>query len=335
MEYVQTVLVQIAAANIDEASRPGGLLAELDEHSRFLRQQPGFLDMRVTRSINAEGNVLLVIETRWRDDVSLVDYETREPSVSSIINRHQDIIVRDSLQVLDMEALRTETERPAEAAAAASERLGLPMMMPLGVLAFALLVIYGLSRIYLEMENEVATGLAAGIALGILVTAWFLASRPAIQAWQVAAIGVLAAAALTGGALFAIIDEDGGEASGGTPGATETPTPGGGGLAVELRDNFFVFEGEPAPTIPVAVGEQVTISLTNAGQSIHNMHIAGTDNEFGDPLCAAGGAEPCSDPDRLAAGDSGSVSFRFDEPGTFTFRCDFHPVEMTGEIEAQ
>lgn len=75
MEYVQAVLVQIEANKIDEASRPQGLLAELDEHRIFLEQQRGFLDMRVVRSINDEGNILLAVETRWEDDASLVEYE--------------------------------------------------------------------------------------------------------------------------------------------------------------------------------------------------------------------------------------------------------------------
>src|SRR3989304_6117895 len=122
MEFVQTVLVQIDASKIDAVSRPLGLLAGVDAHISYLQQQRGFLDMRVTRSINAEGNVLLVVETRWQDDTSLMDYETREPDVMSILSKHKDIIVPDSLQVLDMEAIRTEAGQ-ARAAAEASERL--------------------------------------------------------------------------------------------------------------------------------------------------------------------------------------------------------------------
>src|SRR3972149_4245599 len=101
MEYVQTVLVQIDASAMEEASRPGGLLAQLAEHRNYLRQQHGFEDMQITRSINAEGNVLLVVETRWRDDNSLVEYETREPNGMSIVNKYQELIGRGSRQVLD------------------------------------------------------------------------------------------------------------------------------------------------------------------------------------------------------------------------------------------
>src|SRR3972149_4206756 len=149
MEYVQTVLVQIEASAMDEASRPGGLVAELGEHRSFLRQQHGFQDMQITRSINAEGNVLLVIETRWQDDNSLVEYETHEPNVMSIVNKYPELIVRDSLQVLDMETVRKEAARHVDAASEGNERLALPRQYPSRKLPFCRHVNYGLSRIYL------------------------------------------------------------------------------------------------------------------------------------------------------------------------------------------
>src|SRR3990172_2576701 len=209
MEYIQTVLVQITADKAAEASRPEGLLAELDEHRDYLRQQPGFQDMRVTRSINPEGNVLLVVETRWQDGDSLVSYETREPTVMSIVNGYQDLIVPNTLQVLDMEALRSETTRgPAAMAAEARERLAVPLLVPAGIPAFLLLVIYGLSRIYLEVANDGATPLAAGIAAGILVVAWFITTNRNLQPWHIGSVIVLAAALLGGGTLYALVNED-------------------------------------------------------------------------------------------------------------------------------
>src|SRR4029450_5099385 len=105
MEYIQTVLVQIEASRLERASEPGGLLAELDDHRSFLRQQAGFRDLRITRSINPEGNVLLVIETRWDDDESLVRYETNEPNVASVITNDRDVIGAGTLRVLDTGAL--------------------------------------------------------------------------------------------------------------------------------------------------------------------------------------------------------------------------------------
>jgi plastocyanin len=333
MEYVQTVLVQIEASAMDEASRPGGLLAELAAHRDYLRQQHGFKEIQITRSINAEGNVLLVVETRWQDDNSLVEYETREPNVASIVNRYPELIVRDSLQVLDMEAVRSEAARPRDEATQVSERLALPLLVPLGVLAFALLVIYGLSRIYLEVDSDVATPLAAGISIGVLAVAWYLSSRPSVAAWQLGSIIVLATALLAGGALYAVINEDEGQATEGTPtptaagSPTAQPSPGApGALTVSMKDNLF----EPAE-LTVKAGESVTIDLTNEGVAVHTMRISGVDGQYNTDDDAV------SDPEIVSAGATAVVNWTAPgTPGEVKFQCDFHvSVGMVGTITVE
>ena len=336
MEYLQTVLVRIEAAKIDEALRPQGLLEELEEHRGFLEEQPGFQDLSLARSINRDGNILLIVETRWQDDDSLVYYETHEPNVMGILNQHQDLVIPDSLQVLDMEALTPKVS--AARVRTATDRLALPVLVPFGTLAFILLVVYGLSRVYLELPGDTATGLAAGIALGILAMAWFLSTRPIISGMQVGFMAVVVAGVLAGGAIYAVVDDDDGAEGDGQNGVSE-PTPGAGGgtgrSLVTMGDNFFEFEGERTPVIEVAAGEAVTWDLSHNGQAVHNMHIAGTDNEYGVDFCDVGGEEPCSDPDIFTAGQSGTITFQFDEPGTFIFRCDFHAQEMTGEVRVR
>jgi plastocyanin/heme-degrading monooxygenase HmoA len=349
MEYIQTILVQVEASRLERASEPGGLLAELDEHRRFLRQQPGFRDLRVTRSINPEGNVLLVVETRWADDESLVRYETNEPNVAGIINKHPDIIVRDSLQVLDMEALRTESSfARSEAQAGAYSRVALPLLIPLGILAFALLVIYGLSRIYLEISGNGAVALAAGISIAVLIIAAYFANNPKAPGWQIGGVLVLAGVLLAGGTVWAVSEEDepraggpaaeepaGGEEPGGAPPGGEEPGPGGGNAnTITLGDNFFEFEGEQGPTIPVAADEEVTFDLVNDGNGIHNMHVAGG-GSFDTDFCAPSDDDPCSDPQQIRSGGAGSITINIAEPGAYDFRCDFHAQQMTGTIEVQ
>ena len=325
MEYIQTVLVQIQATMTDEASRPKGLLAALDEHRSFLEQQSGFQDMRVTRSINTEGNVLLVIETHWSDDHSLVQYETREPNVSSIINQHQNLIVADSLQVLDMEALRTAAGRPADAAAEATERLALPLLIPLGILAFALLVIYGLSRIYLEVSNEVATGMAAGIALGILFVAWYVVSRPSVPGWQIASIAVLAATVLAGGTIFGIVENDEGEASGEEPAAAGSPDDGETSVAPP-GDNVFAVAMIPTLAfdtneITLPADTEVTVSADNQDTAILHNWALYTDDTASELIAKT---EIC------AASCVDEVTFTAPPPGEYFFRCDVHPIQMVG-----
>ena len=240
MEYIQTVLFQVTAASLEGAAAAGGLMPELDEHRGFLKQQEGFEDMRVTRSINPEGNVLVMVETRWSNDESLVRYETNEPNVAGIIRKHQEIIVADSLQVLDMEGLRTESSwAPAEEAVETQERLALPILIPLGVLAFSLLVIYGLSRIYLEIAGTGATILAAAIAGVVLLAAFYFANNPKAPGWQIGGAMAVAALALFGGAIWAVLEEDEAEGGGHEPAPTaengEDPVPGSAEMARHLQ----------------------------------------------------------------------------------------------------
>ena len=110
------------------------------------------------------------------------------------------------------------------------------------------------------------------------------------------------------------------------------PIPIEGEVTMEMGDNFFQTDGQQSPIFEVSVGQEVTIDLVNNGQAIHNMHIAGVDDTYDAVFCEVGGDEPCSDPDRMAGDDIGTIAFRFDEPGTLSFRCDFHPTQMTGQI---
>src|SRR5436309_3472929 len=244
MEYIQTVLVQVEASLLERASEPSGLLAELDEHRSFLRQQPGFRDIRITRSINPEGNVLIVIETRWDDDESLVRYETNEPNVASVVNKHRDVIVPSSLQVLDMEALRTDTRADPHAA---YRRTALPLLIPVGILAFVLLFIYGLSRVYLEIQGNGAVALAAGIAISVLLVAAYFANNPRAPGWQIGGVIGLAALALMGGTIWAVSEKDEGEATGALATDREAPS-----IACRSQAGAFVFQTYFSPSVTLA-----------------------------------------------------------------------------------
>ncbi|MCH7953566.1 MAG: hypothetical protein IIC25_06715, partial [Chloroflexi bacterium] len=282
MEYIQTILFQIPATQLEQASESGGLLAELDGHRQHLQGVGGFRDIRITRSINNEGNVLVVVETRWADDTSLVRYETQEPNAAAIVRSHESILVRDSLQVLDMEALRTEASfKQAEDAVSARERVILPIAIPLGILAFALLAIYGLSRIYLEIGGNGAVALAAGLAIAVLLFAFYFAANPRAPGWQIVGVLSIFALALAGGTAWALIEEDephveenGGEqANGDATGGDATDGAATGGTLIILGDNFFEYDGEREPAISVALGEEVTFDLENQGDSTHNMQV--------------------------------------------------------------
>ena len=116
------------------------------------------------------------------------------------------------------------------------------------------------------------------------------------------------------------------------PAAGGEPIPIEGEVTMEMGDNFFQLDGQSPPTLGVSVGQEATIRLVNNGQAVHNMHIAGVDDTYDVGVCQVRGDEPCSDPDTMTPGDEGTITFRFDQPGTFVFRCDFHPIQMTGQI---
>lgn len=136
------------------------------------------------------------------------------------------------------------------------------------------------------------------------------------------AILTLAAAACGGGAY------SGGAAATETPPAATravapTPAAGGGATTVDVDAADFSFD----PTaFTVAAGEDVTVTLNNAGASSHTLTVY-RDAEFTEPIQ---GAETGS----VRAGSKDSFTATFGA-GTYHFRCEFHPTEMQGEFEAE
>lgn len=112
-----------------------------------------------------------------------------------------------------------------------------------------------------------------------------------------------------------------------------TSTPISGGAEIVMGDNFF-----DSNDITVAVGDTVTFNLTNEGAAVHNMHIAQPDGNYSDDgVCELDGADPCSDPNAVTSGQTAVLEWEVSgESGTvIPFRCDFHPVEMTGILTIQ
>ena len=94
-------------------------------------------------------------------------------------------------------------------------------------------------------------------------------------------------------------------------------------LDVAMGDIFF----EPSE-LEVEAGQTFLIELTNTGEFVHNLRIAGPDDTFDteDDLVST------PDPPHARAGEGGQLVGQIDQPGTYRFRSDFHPVEMVGTI---
>jgi plastocyanin/heme-degrading monooxygenase HmoA len=329
MEYVQTVLVQIAATKLEEATGPQGLLTALGAHRDFAAGQRGFLGMRVTRTANPEGNALVVTETRWANNNAMADYSTLKNNVESIVRAHESETVPGTLQVHRMEALKSEA---AEAPNRIYDRLALALLIPIGVLAFALLCIYGLSRIYLALPSSAATPLAAGIALGVLGISWYFASNPSAPRWQILGIGAIAVATLAiGGTAAALYDEGNKEvkvaptppAATAPAGASTTPAPAGA-AEIDMEDLKFT-------VTDISVTSGATININNKGAAVHNVHVADASGKYTDQFCKTSGPDPCSKPTAVPAGSSATIAINL-PAGTYDFRCDFHPDQMKGKL---
>ena len=109
----------------------------------------------------------------------------------------------------------------------------------------------------------------------------------------------------------------------GSPGPSPSP---GGPIPVVLRDNSF----DP-DELTVQAGSTATFEITNDGNALHNLHIAGRGGDYTEDFCE--GADPCSDPNQIRGGQSATLTWEVTpSPGEVDFRCDFHPSEMTGTI---
>lgn len=125
---------------------------------------------------------------------------------------------------------------------------------------------------------------------------------------------------------------DGAEADGGEPTASAGPTGPPGEVEITITDNKF-----DQTELTLAAGAELTIPLTNEGIAIHNIHVAGEGGSYNGAFCTLAGPDPCSDPVRIAGGDSGTLTFTVpNTPGVeIPYRCDYHATEMTGTITVQ
>jgi plastocyanin len=319
MELVQTVLVEIPTDRSSEISAPGGLLSELESHREELREEPGFQGMRITRSITTAGNVLLTVETRWRDGASLSAYGLQTPNAASIVRAHEAELLPDTLQVLRGESV-VDTSEPA--AATLGERSSFAIFVPIGVPLIGLAIIYALSRIYLALPSNVATGLAAVVALGILGIAALIATNPKMPKWQISTILTAVLAVFAVGFIYAGIH---GKEETPVVFGNETPTatvPGGngGGAALTIAAKNVKFDQTTA-TIP---GGAVTIAFNNQDTGVlHNLHIfQGTD--------ATGASVGATD--EAAGPVTQQLQVNLTQGTAYFYRCDVHPDQMKGTL---
>lgn len=110
-----------------------------------------------------------------------------------------------------------------------------------------------------------------------------------------------------------------------TPTATEAAIPTitieAGDRGRPEADSFF-----NPNAFTINAGQEVKVVVTNTGSQSHNLRIAGIDNRYDTE------DDFVSDPIIITPGNTGSLTVRIDEPGTYDFRCDIHPQVQFGTL---
>ncbi len=194
------------------------------------------------------------------------------------------------------------------------DRLLLPVLLPVGILAAVAALLWGFSRILLSVTHNAATGTAIAVAFSIVVIAAVAASRQQVRFSTVASMAgaVAGVAMLAGGiALIAFAPKEAG---------------GGGGpvTTVTLVAKNIKFE---QTDLSVPAGKPFAIAFDNedAGTE-HDVQIFAAKDFSGTPLFNG---------DLITGIAKTTYHVAALDAGTYYFHCVVHPTTMTGTIEAQ
>ena len=102
---------------------------------------------------------------------------------------------------------------------------------------------------------------------------------------------------------------------------TQFTSASDGVIEVTIQDSLFV-----GNNLRVPAGSTAKIDVSNRDVQPHSLRIAGFDGVYQTEDDAV------TTPDPIAADGSGSLEFAPAVPGSYTFRCDYHPGSMGGQI---
>ncbi len=194
------------------------------------------------------------------------------------------------------------------------ERLLLPILIPVAAAGVIFLLIFSGSRILLAMEPQYAVPTALVIALGILSVSALLATGPRISRTLLYLLTAVPASVVIAVGLYLAV-RPGAEATAGGGGPAPVTT-----VAMTATDNKFSLT-----EITIPVNTEITFTLDNKGQALHNWHVLNVKDKDGKDITT----------NLLPGGQSQTITFVVTQTGTFDYQCDVHPVEMRGKLTVQ
>lgn len=196
------------------------------------------------------------------------------------------------------------------------DRLLLPILIPVGILALIAVMLYSMSRILLAMPGDAATPVAMSVATFILLLSAYMATQPVTRR-QVIGIASMLGALLIAGGVWGEMEYDG-----------KAEGHGGGELAANLVKVVAENTAFNTKEIVLHPGE-VTIEFENRDTVPHNVAIYKTKD-----------AKDAKDADKIFVGEIfkgvATKEYKFTAPpkGEYYFQCDVHP-QMNGAVKVE
>jgi plastocyanin len=197
------------------------------------------------------------------------------------------------------------------------EGLLLPVVIPLGALAFVGLVLFGFSRILLGISHDAATVTALVVAATIVGAAGIVAAQKRVGPSALGSmLGVVAGVALmTGSLAYLIVGPQ-----------KEAVQPAVVTLAAGPKASS---EGFDPTTLAFPAGRAVNLEFDNQEPSVtHNVVIYSKDPADNPGQTALFTGQPVTGPNKA------TYAVKPLAEGTYFFICEFHPTTMQGQIDA-
>jgi plastocyanin len=192
-----------------------------------------------------------------------------------------------------------------------SAKLGDRLIAPLGLPALALvlvaIIVVSVSRVLLAVPKDASIAIAGFMAVLLLVAFFFLASRP-----RIAKSGMIF---LSGFAVVSLVAAGSVSAAAGYR-TFEHPTESTTNIVIHAQSTQY---NERQITVKAKLPARMTFINLDKGV-YHNIAVY-TKTPGGEPLWTG---EPVRGINKVL------YETEFTRPGTFSFRCDFHPTAMIG-----